>query len=68
MRHVQGAKTIVNYSSKHPLSINLSAFFAQIFVVLTDERKITFNRYYVIHLIGGDKKEKNGLFFLDVYL
>ena len=34
------------------------SFFAQIFVVLTDERKITFNRYYVIHFIGGHKKRK----------
>ena len=63
MRHVQGAKTIVNYASKHPLSIILSVFFAQIFVVLTDQRKITFNRYNVIHFIGEDKKEKKiGLF------
>ena len=37
--------------------------FAQKFVVLTDERKITSNRYYVIHFIGGHKKKKKiGLF------
>ena len=34
------------------------SFFAKIFVVVTDERKITLNRYYVIHFIGGHKKRK----------
>ena len=67
MRHVQGPKTIVNYTGKDPLSINLS-FFGPDICCLDRWVKITFNRYYVIHFNSGNKKEKKWTFFLDVYL